>query len=225
MSFYKYDRKNNVNLGYSTVSSSYSTYLSPWVKILDNNRIFTVPPASHIAQKFLRKFNDNNKEAWDVVAGIIDSQITTIDGLETKFNTDDLINMEVYGITCLTNFENIYYINNERTSDYDNSVLQYIHNREALIELEMSLYKGLRYFQWDFITNQLIISIEKYANDVCEYYRTNKAIANYTNKFVATNEMIDNQIGLLDTKVEMVGAMGTILLKVGIFKTGEIRFL
>lgn len=219
------DRKNNVNLGYSNVSSSYSVYLSPWIKLFENNTISTVPPASHIAQKYLRKFNDNNKEPWDVVAGIINSQITTIDGLETKYNTDDLVNMDKYGITCITNFENIYYLNNERTSEYDNSVLQNIHNREALIELEMSLYKGLRYFQWDFITNQLIISIEKYANDVCEYYKNKNAIANYTNKFISTNEMVDNQIGLLQTQVEMVGAMGTILLKIGIFKTGEIQFL
>lgn len=222
------DRKMNTGTSYTLtdIGETHSVYLAPWVSVYENGRYNIVPPASHVAQIFMRKHNDTNKNAWNVIAGISDSRISSIRGLEVLFDNDELKDMNDFGITCLTNKDNIlFYLSNERTAVKKDSVLRFIHNREALIELELSLYKGLREFQWNFITDNIKIEIEKSANNICEYYRLNNAIQNYTNAFVITNELIDAQIGLLETSVEMTGAMQTILLKISIMKTGAISIL
>lgn len=222
------DRKRNTGGGYSlaNLGSTHVIYLSPWVSVFENGRFNIVPPASHVGQIFMRKHNDVNTKVWDVLAGIQTSRITTIRGLEERFTDDELNDFHNFGITCLTNFENIiFYLFNEKTAVIENSTLRFTHNREALIELELSLYKGLREVQWNFFTETLKVDVEKIANDICEYYRLNNAIQNYKNEFILDNELIDAQIGLLNTNIELSGAMQTILLRVSILKTGGISIL
>jgi hypothetical protein len=116
-------------------------------------------------------------------------------------------------------------LNNQKTAVRENSVLRFIHNREALIELELSMYKELEQYQWQFFGNDLKERIEGTANDVCEYYKQNNGISKYVNEFVTTPELIDAQIGVLNTYVEMTGVMETILLRVSVLRTGGIERL
>ncbi|MFM2395402.1 MAG: Tenacibaculum phage pT24, partial [Bacteroidota bacterium] len=229
------DRKNNTGSGYSLapIGSTHAVYLAPWVSVYENGRHNIVPPASHIGQLFMRKHNDNKLKIWDALAGTPTSNITSISGLEERFSDEELNDLHQFGITCLKNFNTVLtssvsYIFNEKTAVREDSVLRFTHNREALIEIELSLYKGLRELQWNFIitaNEKTKEDVEKVANDICEYYRLNDAIQDYTNEFVIDNELIDAQIGLLNTNVELNGVMQTILLKVSILKTGGISIL
>ncbi len=225
------DRKRNVGQGYSLASlgQTHAIYTAPWVSVYENGRFNIVPPASHIGQIFMKKHNDNELQIWDALAGIQRSRITTIRGLEERFSDEELNDLHNFGITTITNFDNtIFYLFNEKTAVQEQSVLRFTHNREALIELELSLYKGLRELQWNFIlklNNKTKEDVEKLANNICEYYRLNNAVQAYTNKFIIDDELIDAQIGLLETNVELSGVMQTILLKVSILKTGGVSIL
>lgn len=226
------DRKNNVGDNYSlaSIGSTHVVYLAPWVSVYENGRFNIVPPASHVAQLFMKKHNDNNGiKVWDALAGIQNSRINTIRGLEERLDDTELNDLHNFGITAITNFNNIlFYLFNEKTAVKEQSVLRFTHNREALIELELSLYKGLREVQWNpiiKINNKTKEDVEKIANDICLYYQLNDAISKYTNKFIIDNELIDAQIGLLETNVELNGVMQTILLKVSVLQTGGISIL
>lgn len=222
------DRKNNIGSAYSLANNaSNSVYLAPWVSVFENGRFHIVPPASHVGQLFMAKHNKASGNIWDAVAGIIDSKITTINGLEERFSDDDLNNLNNYGITTLANFQNItFYVFNEKTAyNVNGSVLNFTHNREALIEVELSLYKALAELQWEFIVknnNKTKIDIENVANDICDFYLQSNAISNYRNEFIIDNELIDAQIGLLNTYIELNGVLQTIILRVSVLPTGGI---
>jgi hypothetical protein len=226
------DKKNNQGSGYSLASlgSTHAVYLAPWVSVFENSRFQIVPPASHVGQLFMKKHNDNKLKIWDALAGIDRSKIYTINGLEERMSESELNDLHNFGITTLTNYNTvfndaIFYIFNEKTAVSENSVLRFTHNREALIELELSMHKALRNLQWNFIikeNNKTKLEVEKLANSICEYYRLNNAIQSYTNEFIIDNELIDAQIGLLNTQVELSGVMQTIILRMSILKTGQI---
>lgn len=226
------DRKNNTGNSYSmtSIGSTHAVYLSPWVSVYENGRFNIVPPASHVGQLFMKKHNDNNLRIWDALAGIDRSRITTINGLEEKLSEEELNDLHNFGITTITNYNTvlnsaIYYIFNEKTAVKEQSVLRLAHNREALIELELSLYKALRDLQWNFIiklNNKTKEDVEKIANDICEYYKLNDAIQSYKNTLIIDDELIDAQTVLLETVVELGSVMQTILLKVSIMRTGQV---
>lgn len=127
----------------------------------------------------------------------------------------------------MANFQNItFYVFNEKTAyNVNGSVLNFTHNREALIEVELSLYKALAELQWEFIVknnNKTKIDIENVANDICDFYLQSNAISNYRNEFIIDNELIDAQIGLLNTYIELNGVLQTIILRVSVLPTGGI---
>ena len=222
------DRKNNTGSGYSLtdVATTHSAYLAPYVSVNEKGRFFNIPPASHVGQLYMSKHNNKNVLPWDVLAGIQFSRMTTIVGVEEKFTEDELNDLNDFGITTIHNYKNsIFYLNNQRTAVKENSVLRFTHNREALIELELSMYKGLEQYQWQFFGNDLKERIESTANDICEYYKVNNGISTYRNEFIATNEMIDAQIGVINTYVEMTGVMETIILQLSVLRTGGISRL
>ena len=106
------DRKNNTGSGYSLtdVGNTHSAYLTPYVSVNEKGRFFNVPPASHVGQLYMSKHNDKNVLPWSVIAGIQFSRLTTIAGVEEKFNNDSLTDLHDFGITTIHNYENtIFY--------------------------------------------------------------------------------------------------------------------
>lgn len=215
------DRINNIGTSYSLYNSSYVMYVMPWLYIFENGRRTLVPPSSIIGNMFLRKYNNITSKSWDIVAGVY-NRIPLISDIETMFSPDDLKNIDNFGITCLTGYDNLYYMYNEKTSLRDNSVLKYVHNREGLIELELSLYKAMHQFQWILITenNNIKSIVEKVANEICDFYRKNNVITNFQNNFEINNT--NETVGILNTSIEMSSVMQTILLKISVFKNGSL---
>ncbi len=222
------DRKNNTGSSYSItdVGNTHAVYLSPYVSKFERGRFFNLPPATEIGKLFMSKHNDKNVKAWDVIAGIDKAQLRSIANLEEKFSEESLIDLHDFGITTIHNYKGIiYYINNQRTAVQEESVLRFTHNREALIELELTMYKELRKYQWSFFGGDLKEKIEETANSICEFYKRGDAISTYRNIFTATDEMKDAQIGLISTYVEMSGVMETIILQMSVLRTGGVAKL
>ena len=95
-----------------------------------------------------------------------------------------------------------------------------------MIELERELSRMLLDFQWKYNTPEIRAEIKLRADVICEKYVARNGLYSYFNKCDAennTDDIIDNQIGVLDTYVEVIKGMGIIVNNVTVLRTGAIQ--
>ena len=108
------------------------------------------------------------------------------------------------------------------------SSLSFLHSREVLIELENRLYDMLLIYQWSFNTPEIRAEIKYRADKICKDMLDNNAFYDFKNVCDETNNtdyVIDLQIGVLDTYVEIIKGMGIIVNNITIMKKGDIQSL
>ena len=205
-------------------------YFTPYVTIEDNGRVIDVPPSMYVASSFLRKLTTTNTNItpWTVVAGVTNGRVLGINNLEIDFSLSDIENLNGAKMNPIVFKRNRgFVIETENTAQTQFvSALSYIHVREVLIELERELADMLLDFQWKFNTPEIRSEIKLRADVICETYVNRAGLYNYFNKCDEENntpEIIDNQIGVLDTYVEPIKAMGVIVNNVTILRTGAIQ--
>jgi len=204
-------------------------YFLPYLSVNDNGRPLDMPPASYVATTYMRKHNSNvgGITPWTIAAGVTNGRITNINGLEMDFTATDiewLNGAQMNPIVFKRNRGNVIETENTAQTLYK-SALSYIHVREVLIELERELSRMLLDFQWKFNTADIRAEIKLRADVICETYVSKSGLYNYFNKMDEENnttEVIDNQIGVLDTYVEPIKGMGIIVNNVTILRTGAI---
>jgi hypothetical protein len=204
-------------------------YFLPYLSVNDNGRPLEMPPASYVATTYMRKHNSNagGITPWTIAAGVTNGRITNINGLEIDFTPSDiewLNGAQMNPIVFKRNRGNVIETENTAQTLYK-SALSYIHVREVLIELERELSRMLLDFQWKFNTADIRAEVKLRADVICETYVSKSGLYNYFNKMDEennTNEIIDNQIGVLDTYVEPIKGMGIIVNNVTILRTGAI---
>ena len=205
-------------------------YFTPYLTVNDNGRPLEMPPASHAATTYMRKHTSNlgSITPWTIAAGVTNGRITNIAGLEMDFTPTDiewLNGAQINPIVFKRNRGNVIETENTAQTLYK-SALSYIHVREVLIELERELSRMLLDFQWRYNTPDIRSEIKLRADVICETYVNKNGLYNYFNKMDEennTNEIIDNQIGVLDTYVEPIKGMGVIVNNVTILRTGAIN--
>jgi hypothetical protein len=204
-------------------------YFFPYVNINDNGRPLDHPPAPFVATTYMRKHISNvgNVTPWTIAAGVTNGRITGINSLEQDFTNTDIEFLNQGQINPLVFKRNRgYVIETENTAQVlYKSALSYIHVREVLIELERELSRMLLDFQWKFNTADIRAEIKLRADVICETYVSKNGLYNYFNKMDEENntpDIIDNQIGVLDTYVEPIKGMGIIVNNVTILRTGAI---
>lgn len=205
-------------------------YFTPYCVVNDNGRPITVPPAMFVASTYMRKLNANqtNIQPWTIAAGINNGQITGIAGLEMSFNNEDIENLNGMKANPLVRKRNRgFVIETENTAQtLVTSALSYIHVREVLIELEGALADMLLEFQWKFNTPEIRAEIKLRADIICSSFVNRNGLFNYFNKIDEennTSEIIDNQMGVLDTYVEPIRGMGVIVNNITILRTNAIQ--
>jgi hypothetical protein len=204
-------------------------YFMPYVVANDNGRPVDVPPAMYAATTYMRKqlTNVSSITPWTIAAGVTNGKVSNISGLEMDFTPSDIefINQaQMNPIVFKRNRGNIIETENTAQTLYK-SALSYIHVREVLIELERELSRMLLDFQWKFNTPDIRAEIKLRADVICETYVSRNGLYNYFNKIDDENntqEIIDNQIGVLDTYVEPIKGMGIIVNNITILRTGAI---
>ena len=81
-------------------------------------------------------------------------------------------------------------------------------------------------FQWKFNTPDTRAEIKLKADVICETYVSRNGLYNYFNKCDEENnppDLIDRQIGVIDTYVEPIKGMGVIVNNITILRTGAIE--
>ena len=204
-------------------------YFLPYVTIDDFGRPIDVPPAAYVGLTFMRKHNSTTTSIvpWTIAAGVNNGRITGIKDLEQIFTPSDIEYLNQGQINPLTFKRNRgFVIETENTAQVlYKSALSFIHVREVLIELERELSRMLLDFQWKFNTAEIRSQIKLQADVICEKFVAQNGLYNYFNKIDEennTSEIIDNQIGVLDTYVEPIKGMGIIVNNITILRTGAI---
>ena len=204
-------------------------YFGPYVTVNDNGRPLSVPPAPYIASTFMRKHlsSTGSITPWTIAAGVRDGRVTNISSLEIQYTPEDIENLNAAKINPIVFKRNRgYVIETENTAQtLLSSSLSYIHVREALIELERELSNMLQDYQWRYNTPDVRAEIKLRADTICETFVSKNGIFNYFNKMDDennTSEIIENQIGVLDTYVEPIFGMGIIVNNITILRPGAI---
>lgn len=204
-------------------------YFTPYVVVNDNGRPLNFPPASYVATTYVRKHisNVSSVSPWTIAAGVTNGRVTNIAGLEIDWDPTDIDFLNPAQINPIVLKKNRgYVIETENTAlVLYKSALSYIHTREVLIELERELSRMLLDYQWKFNTPDVRAEIKLRADVICETYVSKNGLYNYFNKMDDENntaEIIDNQIGVLDTYVEPIKGMGIIVNNITILRTGAI---
>lgn len=204
-------------------------YFTPYVTVNDNGRPLEMPPASYVATTYMRKHISNvtNVTPWTIAAGVNNGRITNISGLEMDFTPSDIEFLNQAQMNPIVFKRNRgYVIETENTGQtLYRSALSFIHVREVLIELERELSRMLLEYQWRFNTPDVRAEIKLRADVICETYVSKNGLYNFFNKMDEENntpDIIDNQIGVLDTYVEPIKGMGIIVNNITILRTGAI---
>ena len=204
-------------------------YFTPYIKVDDDGRQVTMPPAAHVATTYMRKHTSNlgGITPWTIAAGVTNGRITNIIGLEHDYTNEDIEFLNQAQMNPIVFKRNRgHVIETENTAQtLQRSALSFIHVREVLIELERELSRMLLDFQWQYNTPDIRAEIKLRADSICETYVNRNGLYNYFNKMDDennTSEIIDNQIGVLDTYVEPIKGMGIIVNNVTILRTGAI---
>jgi hypothetical protein len=205
-------------------------YFTPYITVNDNGRPLDMPPASHVATTFMRKHISNvtSVTPWTIAAGVTNGRVTNITSTEMDFTNSDIEFLNQAQMNPITFKRNRgYVIETENTGQtLYKSALSFIHVREVLIELERELSRMLLDYQWRYNTPDIRAEIKLRADVICETYVSRNGLFNYFNKMDEENntpDIIDNQIGVLDTYVEPIKGMGIIVNNITILRTGAIN--
>jgi hypothetical protein len=204
-------------------------YFTPYVSVNDNGRPLDMPPASYVATTYMRKHISNitSITPWTIAAGVNNGRITNINGLEIDFTPEDIEFLNQAQMNPIVFKRNRGFVIETQNTGQTlfSSALSYINVREVLIELERELSSMLLDYQWKFNTPDVRAEIKLRADVICETYVNKNGLFNYFNKMDDENntpELIDNQIGVLDTFVEPIKGMGIIVNNITILRTGAI---
>jgi hypothetical protein len=211
------------NYSLTDIGQTHVTYLTPFVNIRENGRLFRVPPSAYVASLYMQKHNDESRNPWDIVAGVDRGRLRSIDGLEEIFNPEQLADLNMFRVTPITTYKNTFYhLHSENTAYNMVSTLNSIHSREVLIEIETMLQMELNRHHWKVYNAGVGLEIEQRANNILQYFKDNNAIYDFSNQFYVDDELLDNQSALLNTAVEIVKGMASIKLSVTIMATNAI---
>jgi hypothetical protein len=203
-------------------------YFFPYVNDTTAGVEKSVPPAAFVATTYMQKHITSTAgiQPWTICAGLTNGKIS-VGGTEMDFTNEDLEDMYEMGANPIVHdINNGFYINSESTAQMNPiTSLSYIHSREVLIELENSLYNMLLRYHWKFNTPTVRAEIKYRADKICKEFLDASALYDFRNVIDDSNntrEIIDSQMGVLDTFVEIVKGLGIIVNNITILSTGQI---
>ena len=211
------------------IGQSNVAYFFPYVTINDNGRPLNMPPASFVCNTFMNKQNSKlaSVQPWTICAGINNGLITGIGNVEIDLTPQDISNLNQMGANPIVYQMNrgfVIYTDNT-ASVSPKSSLSYIHAREVLIELENQMYQMLLTYQWRFNTPAVRAEIKANADDICTKFVNQNGLTAFQNIMDTTNNtpaIINAQMGILSTYVEIVNGLSVIVNNITILPTGTI---
>lgn len=207
--------------------SNYAAYYGPYMSIRENGRTFNVPPSAYISNLFIDKYN--LALPYSIVAGPRRGVVTGsgVVGVEYAFDRNDLDAIEPFGFNSILNKRGFgLVINSNQTGQQTvKSALSQIHVRELLIYIQDGIEAILKNYRWEFNTAQNRLEIKTLSDNFLTQILSDGGVYDFQNIMDSSNntpEVIDSNIGILDTYIEPVRGMGILIHRTTILKTGSI---
>lgn len=207
--------------------SNYSAFYGPYLILRENGRNLNIPPAGHVSNLYIDKYTQ--ALPYSIVAGPRRGVVTGtgLVGVEFNFDRVDLDSIEPFGYNAILNKRGFgLVINANQTAQQTvKSALSQIHVRELLIYVQDGIEAILKNYRWEFNTAQNRLEIKTLADNFMTQILSDGGIYDYQNIMDTTNntpEIIDSNIGILDTYLEPVRGMGILIHRTTILKTGTI---
>jgi hypothetical protein len=207
--------------------STFGFYYAPGLNILENGRTKVVPPAAYVSNNYIDKYTD--ALPWSIIAGPRRGVVSGagVQSVEYAFDKNDRDVLEPFGINPIV-FERgvgLTIKGNKTAQQSIQSALSSAHVREAMIYIEDGLAEILKNYLFEFNNAQTRLEIKTLADNFMESVKKDGGVYDYRNIMDSTNntnEVIDNNMGILDTYVEPVKGLEILVSRVTILNTGEI---
>ena len=218
---------NIFNLPGIADGANYAAYYGPNLIIRENGSNTSVPPSASVSNLFIDKYN--LALPYSIVAGPRRGIVTGqgLVGVEYAFDRKDLDFIEPFGYNAIVNKRGFgLTINANQTAQQTvKSALSQVHVRELLIYIQDGIEAILKNYRWEFNTAQNRLEIKTLSDNFLSQVLSDGGVYDFQNIMDSTNntvEVIDNNIGILDTYIEPVRGMGILVHRTTILKTGTI---
>lgn len=208
--------------------SDYGVFYSPGLRVVENGKDKIVPPAAFVSNNYIDKYSQS--VPWAIVAGTRRGVVSGngVQNVEYPYDKDNRKIVEPFGLNPIV-FESgvgLVIKGNKTAQQSIKSALSSAHVREVLIYIENGLAEILSDYTWEFNTAQTRLEIKTLADNFLESVRQGDGVYNYQNRMDKTNntnEVIDQNMGILDTFVEPVKGLEILVSRTTILNTGDIE--
>jgi len=225
------DLAKNPTVRYSlpsqTQGASWGAFYYPFITVRDLGRNINVVPAAYISNNFIAKYE--NALPWSLVAGVRRGVVggTGVVGLELNLGKEDREYLEPFGLNPIV-FQSgtgPTIFANKTAQQTTKSALSSINCREVVIYIQDWIDAILRNYLFEFNTAQTRLEIKTLADNFLATVQNDDGVYDYKNVMDETNntpEVIDQNVGILDTYIEPVRGMEILVQRTTILKTGAI---
>lgn len=225
------DLSKNPTIRYSlpspTEGASWGSFYFPYITVRDLGKNINVPPAAYVSNNFIAKFS--NALPWSLVAGVRRGVVggSGVVGLEVNLDKEDRDNLEPFGfnpIVFQTGTGPTIFAN-KTAQQTTKSALSSINVREVVIYIQDGIESILRNYLFEFNTPQTRLEIKTLADNFLTTVQNDDGVFDFRNVMDETNntpDVIDQNIGILDTFIEPVRGMEVLVQRTTILRTGAI---
>jgi hypothetical protein len=210
-----------------TTGASYGFWYGPGVNVRENGKNLVIPPAAYVSNNYIAKYSADLP--WSIVAGPRRGVVSGpgVTGAEYAFDKKDRDNLEPFGINPIVfqRGSGLVITGNKTGQQTIKSALSSAHVREVLIYIQDGLAAILKNYVFEFNTAQTRLEIKTLADSFMESVKSDTGVFEYRNVMDSTNntsEVIDANIGILDTFVEPVKGLEIVVSRTTVLNTGEI---
>ena len=208
--------------------ANYAFYYGPGLIVSDNGKDIIVPPAAYVCNNYIDKYT--NALPWSIVAGPRRGVVagTNVKGVEYSFDKNDRNILEPFGYNPIV-FQRgagLTILGNKTAQQSIKSALSSAHVREVLIYIQDGMADILKDYVFEFNTAQTRLEIKTLADAFLESVKQDNGVYEFKNVMDSTNntnEVIDNNMGIIDTYVEPVKGLEIVVHRTTVLNTGEIQ--
>lgn len=208
--------------------ATYGAYYYPYIKIMDQGAVKTVPPAAFVSNLFLDKYKSGYP--WTLVAGERNGVISGNQSVnvESTILHDNRNWLEPAGINSIIwdNGVGITIYANKTAKQSPVSALSSIHVREALIYIEDYVEEILRRYIFSENTSIIRSEIKSIVDNFLESVMKSGGLYDFKTVMDTSNntkEVIDANHGIIDIYIEPVKGLEILTQRITILKTGSLE--
>lgn len=211
----------------STQGASWGAFYYPNITVRDLGKNINVPPAAYVSNNFIAKYE--NALPWSLVAGVRRGVVggTGVVGLELNLDQSDREFLEPAGLNPIV-FQSgtgPTIFANKTAQQTPKSALSSINVREVVIYIQDGIEAILKNYLFEFNTAQTRLEIKTLADNFLATVQNDDGVYDFRNIMDETNntpEVIDQNVGILDTYIEPVRGMEVLVQRTTILRTGAI---